>query len=236
MMNLVFVFIQDKELNMSKVFIVEDDIKIRDELSLFLSNNGFSCTVTDSFLSVTEIILAAECDLLLLDLNLPSNDGHHICKKIRQVSELPIIIITSKDSEIDELMSMNYGADDYVTKPFNLQILLARMNSVLKRVNKSSDIAVITYKGVKLNTLNATLSFEGHKTELTKNELRILHVLFNESNSIVSRNHIIEVLWQSDAFVDDNTLTVNVNRIRKKLESIGLVDFIKTKRGQGYII
>ncbi len=220
---------------MSKIFIVEDDVKIREELSIFLNNNGFVCISDDDFSNSIDNILESNCDLVLLDINLPANDGHYICKEIRKVSDLPIIIITSKDSEMDELISINYGADDYVTKPFNLQILLARMNSLLKRAKKSN-LEVLKCNGVNLNLLNSTLKYENTSMELTKNELKIIHVLFRNQGSIISRNLIIEELWQSDEFVDDNTLTVNVNRIRKKLENIGLSDFIKTKRGQGYII
>lgn len=219
---------------MSKILIIEDDIKIREELSLFLSRNGHECHLITEFNSVIDDTLNSDAELILLDINLPFVDGYHICKEIRLKSDVPIIIVTSRDSDLDELMSINFGADDFVTKPYNTQILLARIQSVLRRTNKISDQLLVT--GVLLNLSDSSLEYQGLKVELTKNELKIIHLLMTHNGHIVKRDDIMDVLWQSNEFIDDNTLTVNINRIRKKLEQIKVYDFLKTKRGQGYII
>jgi DNA-binding response OmpR family regulator len=172
--------------------------------------------------------------LVLLDINLPHIDGYHICKEVRKSSDVPIIIVTSRNSEFDELMSMNFGADDFVTKPYNTQILLARINSLLRRTNQVAD--TISCKGLQLNLSDSSMTYETTKLELTKNEIKILHLLMINENTIVKRDAIMDALWQSNEFIDDNTLTVNINRLRKKLETVGLKELLKTKRGQGYII
>jgi len=219
---------------MKRILIVEDDIKIRDELSLFLSRNGFSVECIESFSSVIKDIISVNPDLVLLDINLPNIDGYHICREVRRECDIPIIVVTSRNSDIDELMSMNYGADDFVTKPYNTQILLARIQSILRRTTNTSES--MNVKGINLNLSDSSICYNGSKVDLTKNELRIIHLLMSHENTIVSRSKIMDVLWQSDEFIDDNTLTVNVNRIRKKLEHIGIKDILVTKRGQGYMI
>ncbi|MBI9012684.1 MAG: response regulator transcription factor [Clostridiales bacterium] len=219
---------------MEKIFIIEDDIKIREELSLFLSRNGYTCETTDNFKNILEIVMNSNAQLILLDINLPYVDGYHICKEIRKASDIPIIVVTSRNSDLDELMSMNFGADDFVTKPYNTQILLARIQSVLRRTSQTTE--QLQVKGVTLNLSDASVSYINQKIEITKNEMKILHLLMSQEGTIVKRDDIMDVLWQSNEFVDDNTLTVNVNRLRKKLESIGVDEFLKTKRGQGYII
>lgn len=151
-------------------------------------------------------------------------------------SEVPIIVVTSRDSEMDELMSINLGADDFVTKPYNTQILLARISAMLKRTQKETVNDSLQYKGLKLQLNNSTVIYKDHEIELSKNEIRILYTLLQHKENIVSRDQLMESLWQSNEFIDDNTLTVNINRVRKKLEAAGLKDFIKTKRGQGYMI
>lgn len=150
--------------------------------------------------------------------------------------EVPIIVVTSRDSEMDELMSINLGADDFVTKPYNTQILLARISAMLKRTQKETVNDSLQYKGLKLQLNNSTVIYKDHEIELSKNEIRILYTLLQHKENIVSRDQLMESLWQSNEFIDDNTLTVNINRVRKKLEAAGLKDFIKTKRGQGYMI
>ncbi|KDR95630.1 DNA-binding response regulator, OmpR family, contains REC and winged-helix (wHTH) domain [Peptoclostridium litorale DSM 5388] len=221
---------------MSSIFIVEDDEKIRKELAIFLERYGYECDFSDDFKNIIDIALDSKPDIILLDINLPYFDGHHICREIRKVSNVPIIVVTSRDTDMDELMSINLGADDFVTKPYNSQILLARINSVLGRCSESSGSQKLEHVGVALDRSKGTVGFEGREEELTKNELRILNVLIKNKGSIVSRNDIMDELWQSDQFVDDNTLTVNISRLREKLKSIGVDDFIKTKRGQGYIV
>ena len=220
---------------MNSILIVEDDEKLRTELGIFLGNNGYIIKYMDKFDNTILEILNSKCDLILLDINLPGCDGQYICKEIRKTSDIPIIIITSRDTELDELISINYGADDFVAKPFNLQILLARIASILKRVNKSGN-EKINCKEFILNTSKSTIEKENKEVELTKNEFKILYYLISKRNKIVSRDEIMTYLWEGEMFVDDNTLTVNINRLRKKLQDIDLKDIIETKRGQGYIL
>ena len=174
-------------------------------------------------------------DLVLLDINLPVFDGYYICREIRSKSDVPIIIVTSRDSEMDELMSMNLGADDFITKPYNTQILLARISSILRRVNNSTS-QLLTHNGLNLNLSSGSISYNNNISELTKNEMKILNYLILNKEKIVSRDELMEYLWSSEAYVDDNTLSVNVTRLRKKLEEIGLKNVIETRRGLGYIL
>lgn len=190
----------------------------------------------EHFDTVVEDCLRENADLILLDINLPLYDGYYVCRAIREKSEVPIIVVTSRDSEMDELMSMNLGADDFVTKPYNTQILLARISAMLKRTQKEEADNSVQYQGLKLQLNDSTVLYEEQTIELSKNEMRILYTLLKNKGKIVSRDHLMETLWQSNEFIDDNTLTVNVNRVRKKLESAGLKEFIKTKRGQGYMV
>lgn len=220
---------------MNSILIVEDDEKLRMELGIFLGNNGYSIKQMENFDNPISEILNSKCDLVLLDINLPGSDGQYICKEVRKTSDVPIIIITSRDTELDELISINYGADDFVTKPFNSQILLARISSILKRINKSGNDKINCNEFI-LNTSKSTIEKEGREIELTKNEFKILYYLATKRNAIVSRDEIITYLWEGEMFVDDNTLTVNINRLRKKLQDINLKNIIETKRGQGYIL
>lgn len=221
---------------MYKIFLVEDDAKIRTELKRLLEKYGYDCITTEDFAHVTALVLQAKPHLVLLDINLPQFDGYQVCREIRAQSTLPIIIVTSRDSELDELMSMNLGADDFITKPYNTQILLARIASVLKRSYQNEVSLTIEHNGVVLD-LSKSMVFHGqNQAELTKNELRILHLLMENKGRILSRDDLMNDLWQSDEFVDDNTLTVNINRLRKKLEGIGVTDFLLTRRGQGYLV
>ena len=221
---------------MSKVLIVEDEEAIRMELITLLEKYGYSCESCSAFKNITGQILAAEPELILLDINLPFYDGYYVCRAIREKSEVPIIVVTSRDSEMDELMSINLGADDFITKPYNTQILLARISAMLKRTHKEKVNDFLQYQGLKLQLNSSTVIYKDQIIELSKNEMRILYTLLQHKESIVSRDQLMESLWQSNEFIDDNTLTVNVNRVRKKLEAAGLKDFIKTKRGQGYMI
>ena len=211
-------------------------MKIRNELSQFLNKYGYETFAPTSFENIVNDVLGANANLILLDINLPIYDGYYFCREIRKASAIPIIIVTSRDSEVDELMSMNLGADDFVTKPYNTQILLARISSVLKRVYSTEATQKITYSGLTLDISKSMVSFEDREIELTKNEVRILNLLMKNSGKIISRDDIMNALWQSNEFVDDNTLTVNINRLRKKLEDIGVNNFLKTKRGQGYLV
>lgn len=222
---------------MEKILIVEDDEKLRDELEIFLNKNGYQAECLKTFENTIEDILKINPDLVLLDINLPNNDGEYICKEIRKQSNVPIIIVTSRDNEIDELLSINYGADHYITKPFNIQILLAKIASLLRRSNNFGEIAdKIDAKDFILNTSNSTIQKEEKIIELTKNEYRILKYLVQNREKIVSRDEIMECLWESESFIDDNTLTVNIARLRAKLEELDLKELLETKRGQGYIL
>ena len=221
---------------MKKIFIIEDDKKIREELSVFLSKNGYACNAPSEFNNIIEDAISDKPDLILLDINLPVYDGYYICREMREQSDIPIIVVTSRDSEMDELISMNLGADDFITKPYNTQILLAHISSVLKRTSREILNDCIFIKDFKVNLSNSSIEHNGKVFELTKNELKILTFLYEKRGTIVSRDEIMTKLWNSDMFIDDNTLTVNINRLRYKLEDAGLHDIIETKRGQGYII
>ena len=199
---------------MAKIFIVEDDEKIRKELKTFLEKNGHFCTVANDFENIIDKVLNSDTELVLLDINLPRYDGFHICREIRKASSIPIIIVTSRDSEIDELMSINWGADDFITKPYNTQILLARISSVLKRSYNANGTDKITYKGLTLDLSRSIIKYGDKVADLTKNEVKILYLFLQKRGVIISRNEIMDYLWQSDNFIDDNTLTVNINRIR----------------------
>lgn len=221
---------------MYKIMIVEDNPTIRTELCSFLNHNGYETCTPDDFEQVVEYVKHCAPHLILLDLNLPIVDGHVICREIRKTSEIPIIIVTSRDSDMDELISLNLGADDFITKPYNLQVLLAHMSRVLMRVYESGNNTTLHIGECVLDISKSTISWKNQTVDLTKNELRIMHCLFQNKNKIVSRNELMQHMWDCDLFVDDNTLMVNINRLRKKLEYLQLNDFIVTKRGLGYII
>lgn len=221
---------------MYKIYIIEDDQKIKEELSTLFLKYGYSTEYSNKLDNIVDEVLASNSHLVLIDINLPMYDGYHICRQIRKKSNIPIIIVTSRNTESDELMSMNLGADDFVTKPYNTQILLSRIASVLKRTYNTDNITILTHNDVILDISKGLVIYNNEKVELTKNELKILYILFKNSGNIISRDDIMTELWQSEEFVDDNTLTVNINRIRKKLEDIGIKEFLITKRGQGYMI
>lgn len=222
---------------MKKIVIVEDDEIIRDELNSFLSKYNYEVVAPIDFENIVEDILKEKADLILLDINLPFYDGYYICREIRKESEIPIIIVTSRDSEMDELMSMNLGADDFVTKPYNTAILLARIAALLKRASGSTaSSTILKYKDFELNLSNASITYKDKELELTKNKVKILSCLIESKGAIVSRDSLIEYLWKSDYFVDDSTLTVNITRLRRKLEGIGIENSIETRRGLGYIM
>ena len=222
---------------MEKILIVEDDKIIREELQSFLSKYGYEVVAPSEFENIVEFILNENANLVLLDINLPVFDGYYICREVRKKSEVPIIVVTSRDSDMDELMSINLGADDFVTKPYNTQILLARIGALLKRSGSSTvSTNILTYKDFQLNLSNATVLYNGKEIDLTKNEVKILSYLINHKGEIVSRELLMEYLWTSEFFVDDSTLTVNITRLRKKLEEIGIENVIETRRGLGYIM
>lgn len=222
---------------MKKIFIVEDDATIREELTTFLQRYGYEIEVAVDFANVAAAIQEAQPQLVLLDVNLPVFDGYYICREVRRTSDVPIIIVTSRNSDMDELMSMNLGADDFITKPYNTEILLARISAILKRSYGKVEVASrLEYKGLQLSLANGSVRYSDKSLELTKNELKILAQLMKSQGNIISREELMEVLWQSELFIDDNTLSVNVTRLRKKLEDLGMKDMIETRRGLGYIM
>ncbi len=221
---------------MQKILIVEDDEKLRDELEIFLNNNGYKAEKLKNFNNAIQDILNTKPDLVLLDINLPGIDGKYICKEIREKSTLPIIMVTSVDNEIDELLSINYGADQYVEKPFNIQILLAKIGALLKRTNMRTNQEIIDCKEFALNISKSTIISNNKEIELTRNEFKILKYLVEHRNNIVSREEIIDCLWENESFIDDNTLTVNITRLRNKLDELQLKKLLETKRGLGYIL
>ena len=222
---------------MQRILIVEDDEKLREELEIFLRNNGYQAESLKNFDNTISDILTINADLLLLDLNLPGVDGEFVCREIRKKSNMPIMIVTSRDNEIDELLSINNGADHYITKPFNIHILLAKISSLLRRTSMlSENNDVIDAKDFTLNISKNTIQRADKCIELTKNEFRILKYLVQNRDKIVTREDIMECLWESEDFIGDSTLTVNITRVRNKLEELGLKELLETKRGQGYIL
>ena len=221
---------------MSRILIIEDNENLKKELIEFLSRYGYEVYSTDDYKNVVENILKDEADLILLDINLPYYDGHFICREIRKKSNVPIIIVTSRDSDMDEIMSMNLGADDFITKPYNTQVLLARIGSLLRRSGNSSVQDILEHKGLKLNVNKGEVTYKDKSSDLSKNEFKILACLMKNKESIVSREDLMDYLWNSDLFIDDNTLSVNITRLRKKLDDLGFKNAIETKRGIGYIL
>ena len=221
---------------MSKIIIIEDTETIREELKTFLMRYGYEVVAPINFENIIHDTLKEQPNLILLDINLPVLDGYYICREIRKKSDVPIIVVTSRDNEMDELMSMNLGADDFITKPYNTQILLARIESILRRVHGFNIQETIVYHDLKLNLSNGSVIYNGRTAELTKNELKILSCLIKNKGKIVSRDDLMDFMWNSDVFVDDNNLSVNVTRLRKKLEGLGMKENIETRRGLGYIL
>ena len=219
---------------MDKIIIIEDDPAIREELALLLENEGYQATAVTDFSDVPRQVLAAAPGLILLDLGLPGRDGMSLCLDIRKVSRTPVIFVTSRDSASDELRALSLGGDDYITKPYNIPVLLARIRAVLRRAGGPAEPDTLEAGGLTLHLTWGTAAAEGGSAELTRNELKILACLMSRAGQIVSRADLIEALWDSQIYIDDNTLSVNMTRLRAKLEEIGLPGFIKTRRGMGY--
>lgn len=221
---------------MKKIAIVEDDPVISGQLADFLMKNGYECSGVTDYANCVEQILAAGADMVLLDLTLPGADGTAILKKVRQNSEVPIIIVTSKNTEMDEVICMSYGADDFIAKPYNPAILLLHIEAVFKRLAHPAEQTVLTCGCLRLDKERGTLYIGEEEVDLTKNEMKILIYLMKHQGKIVAREELISYLWDTEEFVDDNTLTVNVNRVRTKLKEYGVEDLIRTKRGIGYVM
>ena len=219
-----------------KIFIIEDDPLIRNELNSLLQSNGYETEAPELFSNVIDRIKAEQPHLILLDIKLPGTSGFSLCTQIRTFSDVPIIFVTSCNTDMDELNSIMLGGDAFITKPYNTAILLAKIASLLKRAYPAQQNEQLTYGGAILHVKSSSLECEGQRVELTKNELKILYYLFRNAGKICSRGDIVEFLWDNQLYVDDNALSVNINRIREKLAGIGLKDFIKTKHRQGYTL
>ena len=220
---------------MHKILLVEDDEVIRQQVKKMLEQWGYEVVLVEDFMEVLSIFVKVEPHLVLMDIGLPLFNGYHWCQEIRKVSKVPIMFLSSRDQAMDIVMAINMGGDDFVTKPFDQNVLLAKIQGLLRRSYEfGKDQSLLEYMGVILNLKAMDLVYQGEVVSLTKNEFQILQVLFDYAGNIVSREDLMKELWNSDFFIDDNTLSVNVARLRKKLEAVGLKDFIETKKGIGY--
>lgn len=220
---------------MHKILLVEDDEVIRQQVKKMLEQWGYEVVLVEDFMEVLSLFVKEEPHLVLMDIGLPLFNGYRWCQEIRKVSKVPIMFLSSRDQAMDIVMAINMGGDDFVTKPFDQNVLLAKIQGLLRRSYEfGKDQSLLEYMGVILNLKAMDLVYQGEVVSLTKNEFQILQVLFERSGNIVSREDLMKELWNSDFFIDDNTLSVNVARLRKKLEAVGLKDFIETKKGVGY--
>lgn len=220
-----------------RIFLVEDDHSIASGLQHQLEQWDFEVQVVQNFRGVLTECTAFDPHLILMDIMLPCYDGYHWCREIRRVSEVPIIFLSSASDNLNLIMAVNMGGDDFIAKPFDWNVLLAKIQALLRRTyDFGGQAALLEHRGAVLNPSDAVLTYQGMRMELTKNEYRILQALLEQKGKVVSRETLMERLWATDSFVDENTLTVNVNRLRKKLDKAGLHDFIRTKVGMGYLI
>ena len=220
---------------MHKILLVEDDEVIRQQVKKILEQWEYEVVLVEDFMEVLSLFVKEEPHLVLMDIGLPLFNGYHWCQEIRKVSKVPIMFLSSRDQAMDIVMAINMDGDDFVTKPFDQNVLLAKIQGLLRRSYEfGKDQSLLEYMGVILNLKAMDLVYQGEVVSLTKNEFQILQVLFERSGNIVSREDLMKELWNSDFFIDDNTLSVNVARLRKKLEAVGLKDFIETKKGIGY--
>ncbi|MGJ7922211.1 response regulator transcription factor [Neobacillus sp. LXY-4] len=222
---------------MHKLLIIEDDMTIAKTLKNHLQSWGFEVEYISDFQNVMTQFVSFDPQLVLLDISLPFMNGFTLCSEIRKLSKVPIIFISSASDNMNIVMAMNMGGDDFIAKPFDLNVLTSKVQALLRRTyDFTGQTNLLEHRGAILNTSDGTLTFNGQRVELTKNDQKILHVLLENKDKTVSRDVLMTRLWETDSFIDDNTLTVNINRLRKKLEVIGLNDFIKTKKGLGYLV
>ena len=222
---------------MYKVFLAEDDDGIANAIIKRLSEWEFEVKRVDNYRDVIGEFKAFDPHIVLLDISLPFYNGFHWCSEIRQISKCPVVFISSASDNLNIVTAMNMGGDDFIAKPFDLSVMVAKVQAILRRsYDFAENIGVITPKGAVLNTADATLKFNGEKIDLTKNEYRIMETLLENKGKVVSRERLMNKLWETDSYVDENTLSVNIARLRKKLEQAGLHDFITTKVGMGYIV
>lgn len=222
---------------MYRILIVEDDQIITSTIQKRLNSWGIEAREIRDFKNVLAEFSQLDPHLVLMDISLPFFNGYHWCNEIRRISKVPIIFLSSMADNMNIVMAMNMGADDFIAKPFDMEVLVAKVSALLRRTyDFATATGIVEVRGAILNTNDASLTYQEQKVELTKNEFRILQVLMEQKGSVISRDLLMTKLWETDSYVDDNTLTVNVTRLRKKLEDVGLVQFILTKKGMGYLI
>ncbi|HIZ64505.1 MAG TPA: response regulator transcription factor [Candidatus Blautia pullicola] len=221
---------------MKKIAVVEDDLVLREALTGLLEENGYETCVVEDFQRAREVLLAMEPDLVLLDILLPGANGQEILRSLRKESQIPVIMLTSRSGDMDEILSMSYGADDYIVKPYNPTLLLLKLEALFRRMGPKEHTEEIQYGPVTVNLLRSTMRWEDREVVLSKNEISILYYLVKNRGRIVSRDELMDYLWDCSDFVDDNTLTVNMNRLRKKLQEAGVEHAVETRRKQGYIL
>lgn len=222
---------------MYKILIIEDDEVISRSIQKHLQSWGYDVEYVTDFENVLSYFVSFDPQLVLLDIYLPYMNGFTLCSEIRKISKVPIIFLSSASDNMNIVMAMNMGGDDFIPKPFDLTVLTSKVQALLRRTyDFSGQTHLIEHRGAIFNTSDGTVIYQGEKIELTKNEWKILHILLENKGNAVSRDTLMARLWETDSFIDDNTLTVNVNRLRKKLEGIGLINFIKTKKGIGYLV
>ena len=223
---------------MNKILIVEDDKTISLELKELLDNSGYKAIIVTDFKNVCDRIIEEDADLVLLDINIPYINGEILLKELRTRSDVPVIMVTSRDSEVDEVLCMSYGADDYITKPYNPTILLLRINAIFKRLNQNGNSAVAKYRNMEILPQKGVIRYNNGEDEmlLTKNEMTIFMYLLSKKDTIVSRDELMTELWNNQEYLNDNALTVNISRLRARFKDIGYEDVIETRKGQGYIL
>lgn len=222
---------------MKNILLIEDDISLAKEISMSLEKWGFEVSLIESFADIIDEFLKSKAHLVIMDVNLPYYDGFYWCEKIRQVSKVPIIFLSSRDSNMDLIMGINNGGDDYITKPFSIEVLITKINGLLRRTyDYVATDSVIYHNELAFDVEKGTIARNNKQLELTKNEIKILNLLIDHRGKIVSRNDIMMSLWNDDEFVNDNTLTVNITRLRNKIKELGIDDYIKTKKGIGYMV
>ena len=220
-----------------KIFIVEDDPVIASAVAEHIASWGCETRIAQNFQNIVQEFVDFDPQLVLLDVGLPFYNGYHWCSEIRKLSKVPVIFLSSASDNMNIVMAMNMGGDDFIAKPFDLNVLLAKIQAILRRTyDFAAPAPTLEHRGAVLNTADASLTYQGQRIELTKNDYRILQTLLERKGSVVSRETLMEKLWETDSFVDENTLTVNIARLRRKLEAAGLPDYITTKKGLGYLI
>ncbi len=224
--------------NIYKVLIIEDDINMAEVMKKLLEKWGFNSTICEDFENVINTFKKVEPHIILMDINISTYDGFYWCKKIREISSVPVIFVSSRDSSMDIVMAVNNGGDDYIQKPFDSSVLIAKLQAIIRRTYeyRAHEAQIMECSNVVLSIKDATVHYKDKSSELTRNEFKILQTLMDNKGKLVSRESLMKQLWNDDIYVNENTLTVNINRLRKRLEDIGVNDFINTKKGMGYII